>query len=139
MESALVDTGVWFAMFDSRHPYYKEGQEKADLLEILQVVVPWPTMYEALRTRLVRNSYALARLETYLKSPAIVYLDDLPYRDAALQLAFESSLRRRRPLSMIDCLIRLLIEDVNVKVHYLATCNLPDFRDVCIRRGVEII
>ena len=46
---------------------------------------------------------------------------------------------RKRPLSMVDCLIRLMIEDVNVKLHYLATFNHRDFLDVCAARRIEII
>ena len=32
-----------------------------------------------------------------------------------------------------------MVEDVNVDVSYLATFNVNDFRDVCEKRGVEII
>ena len=139
MDSAIVDTGVWFALFDARDERYKEGQAKAELFEMLQIVIPWPTMYETLRTRLVKNPFALGQLERFLKSPAVVYLDDEPYREEAFKLSFESSLRRRRPLSMVDCLLRLLIDDVNVSVQYLATFNHRDFIDVCIKRKVETI
>ena len=87
----------------------------------------------------MKNSMALKRFETFLKSPAAIYLDDEPYRDAAFELSFESSLRRKRPLSMVDCVIRLMIDDVNVKLHYLATFNHQDFLDVCAARRIEII
>jgi predicted nucleic acid-binding protein len=106
MNSVIVDTGVWLAMFDAHDERYLAGQAKAELLELLQVVVPWPTMYETLRTRFVKNTFALKQFETFLKSPAVIYLDDQPYRDAAFQLSLESSLRRKRPLSMVDCLLR---------------------------------
>jgi predicted nucleic acid-binding protein len=139
MDFAIVDTGVWFAIFDSQDERYKEGQKKAELLEVLQVVIPWPTLYETLRTKLVKNAKALRQFETFLKSTTVIYLDDQPYRDEAFQLSFESSLREKRPLSMVDCLIRLLLDDVNVNIQYLATFNNRDFIDVCARRGIEII
>ena len=40
---------------------------------------------------------------------------------------------------MVDCLIRLLIEDVNTRVNYLATFNERDFIDVCVRHRVEFL
>lgn len=138
MEYLLADTGFWYAIFDPRDPYYAETMEKTDLLEIAQIVLPWPTLYETLRTRFVRNRLALRKFELFLKKSTISFLDDAPYRAAAFEHAFEYSLRKERPLSMVDSLIRLIIEDVNVKIHYLATFNKPDFIDVCNRYQVEI-
>lgn len=139
MEYALADTGLWYAMFDRHDPHHGEATEKADVLDLFQIVLPWPTLYETLRTKFVRNSLALGQFERFLKRPNVTYLDDAAFRDAALEMAFESSLRRRRPLSMVDCLIRLLLEDVNTRVSYLVTLNERDFADVCRRKGVEII
>ncbi len=136
-----MDTGFWFAMFDPRDQYYSEIQEKADLLETARILLPWPTLYETLRTKFVKNGKALNRFELFLKRPNIGYLDDIPYREAALELSFDASLRKEpsRPLSMVDCLIRLIIEDANIKVDYLATFNESDFIDVCDKYRVEIL
>jgi|SRR5580698_8347964 predicted nucleic acid-binding protein len=105
MPYALADTGLWYAMFDPRDQYHAQARGKAEILNTLRIVLPWPTLYETLRTRLVRNAAALARFERFLKTPDVIYLDDSAFRQAALELALESSLRQRRPLSMVDCLI----------------------------------
>jgi len=139
LEYALADTGLWYAMFDRHDPHHGEAKDKADVLDLFQIVLPWPTLYETLRTKFVRNSLALGQFERFLKSPNVTYLDDAAFRDAAFEMAFESSLRRGRPLSMVDCLIRLLLEDVNTRVSYLVTLNERDFADVCRRKGVGII
>jgi predicted nucleic acid-binding protein len=139
MQYVLADTGVWYAMFDQRDPYHQHALQKAAKFDALRVVMPWPVMYETLRTRLVRNYIALVRLDKFLRGPNIVYLDDAPLRETAMELAFESSLQRKRPLSMVDCLIRLLLEDINTRISYLATFNVGDFSDVCRIKGVEII
>lgn len=139
MDFALVDTGFWIAAFDSRDDYHAEAQEKIELLDLFQLVLPWPTVYETLRTRLVRNPFALQRFESFLKSPRITFLDDTPYRDHALEVSLESSLRGKRPLSMVDCMIRLAIEDDSTKIDYLATFNRGDFIDICSRYSVEIL
>jgi predicted nucleic acid-binding protein len=136
---ALVDTGLWYAMFDRRDAYHDEAKDKAEILNAFHIVLPWPTLYETLRTRFVRNAAALDQFERFLKRPNVNYLDDSPFRTAAVELSLESSLRQRRPLSMVDCLIRLIIEDVNTRISYLATLNLKDFEDVCRINRVEII
>ena len=139
MEYALIDTGVWYGMFDNRDQRYKAANEKAEYFEFFKLVLPWPTVYETLRTRFVRNETALQQFEKFLKTPNIIYLDDAKYRDDAFDLSLESSLRRRRPLSMVDCLLRLIIDDPNVKIDYMLTFNPGDFVDACIRNRVEIL
>jgi hypothetical protein len=125
-------------MFDNRDPYWGQTTGKEELIELFAVVIPWPIMYETLRTRMARNRRSMQGLEVYLKRPHLNFLDDSPYREGALDQSLSFSLRGFRPLSMVDCLIRLILEDVNVMVHYLATFNDRDFRDVCQKRRIEI-
>jgi predicted nucleic acid-binding protein len=139
MQYALADTGFWYAVFDQRDQYHNDAKDKVDVLGLFHIVLPWPTLYETLRTRLVRNAVALQQFERFLKTPNISFLDDSSLRQTAFELSFESSLRRRRPLSMVDCLVRLLLEDVNTRVKYLATFNHQDFADVCRKNKIEII
>ena len=110
-----------------------------EYLEISYLVLPWPTLYETLRTRLSRNRKALQQFELYLKRPNITFLDDEPYREKAIDLCFSSSLHVNRPLSMVDCLIRLILEDINIKINYLATFNINDFIDICLKRRITIL
>lgn len=139
MRYALVDTGMWYALFDKHDSYHDDAKRKAEILNALGIALPWPTLYETLRTKFVRNATALDQFERFLKRPNVNYLDDSPYRSAAVELSLDSSLRQRRPLSMVDCLIRLVLEDVNARISYLATLNLRDFVDVCRINRVEII
>lgn len=139
MRYALVDTGLWYAMFDPRGQYHNEAKTKVEILNASRIVLPWPTLYETLRTKFVRNAVSLDQFERFLKRPHVNYLDDSAFRNAAVDLSFESSLRRQRPLSMVDCLIRLLLEHANTRIDYLATLNRRDFEDVCPAKSVEII
>ena len=56
-----------------------------------------------------------------------------------MELAFSSALTGRRPLSMTDCLIRLIMDERNVKIDLLATFNVKDFVDVCRKQRIELI
>ena len=139
MDSVVVDTGVWYALCDSRDSNNKKAEGKAELMSILNVVVPWPTVYETLRSKFVKNAMALRQFERLLKSPNVEFLGDEQYRFAAFERSLDSSLRESRPLSMVDCLIRLILDDDNTNIRYLATFNARDFFDVCDRKRVEMI
>ena len=139
MEFTLVDTGIWIAMFDPRDQHRDRIEEISEYLEICHLVMPWPTLYETLRTRFVRRPQAVQGLEKLLKRPNISFLDDAPYRQNALQLCFSTVTQSYRALSMTDCLIRLILEDVNNKISSLATFNHKDFFDVCSKRQIEMI
>ncbi len=139
MPYVLPDTGVWYALCDSKDSYHLKVQEKAGYLERHHVVLPWPVVYETLCTRFVRNTRALARFLRYLERPRITYLDDSPYARSAFELSLESSLGRSRPLSMVDCAIRLMLDDVNVKIDYFMTFNPGDFADLCQRRRIALV
>jgi predicted nucleic acid-binding protein len=141
MPSVLVDTSVWYAIFDPRDGKLSTDQaiELLSKIRVHSVIIPWPVAYETLRSSFVKNKAALARFELELKSPRVEFIDDSIYREQALALCFESSLRGKRPLSMADCLLRLILEDTNTRITYLATLDLADFSDVCRSRQIEIL
>jgi len=45
----------------------------------------------------------------------------------------------RRPLSLLDSLLRVVISDPNTRIDFLATYNNADFHDVCAARRVELL
>ena len=46
---------------------------------------------------------------------------------------------RARPISLVDMVMRLMLENVNVPVSGLLTFNPKDFHDVCRKRGLEML
>lgn len=54
-------------------------------------------------------------------------------------MTFDNAVRGGRPLSMVDCLMRLMLDDTGLRIDYLATWNNRDFEDVCQRRRIGII
>jgi predicted nucleic acid-binding protein len=137
----LVDTGFWFALFERTDSYHAQAEEKSAYLWPLNIVIAWPVLYETLNTRFVhtRNHLALRQFQTVLKRPGAVLLDDAPYRQNALELAFASSLKRSRALSLTDCVLRLMLDDTDTRIDFLATFNIRDFADVCRKRGVRLL
>lgn len=141
MPNTLVDTGVWLSLVDPRDHIDDRAAVDAidDLIRDHRIVLPWPVGYETLRTRLVRNRLAMEALERRLKSRLVDWVEDRPYREAALEMTFDEAVRGGRPLSMVDCLMRLMLDDVSLGIHYFATWNARDFEDVCQPRRIDIL
>lgn len=141
MATVLVDTGVWYAIFDPRdRPNDREAVSAlACQIQTMTAVIPWPITYETICSRFAKNRLALEGFERLLKSSRVNFLDDAPYRNAALDHSFESSLRSNRPLSLTDCLLRVILDSPDTHIHYLATFNARDFHDVCSRRRVGML
>jgi|SRR6056297_3554643 len=133
----LLDTGFWFALYDPRDTYHKEALEIAELLDIHGLVVPWPTLYETLNTRLVRRRTAVQNFSHLLAGHNVHLLPDDDYRDAALE-AICTPLGPHRSLSLVDVVLRLVLADRNVKIDALITFNPGDFSDVCQRAGIDV-
>lgn len=141
MEYILIDTGVWLALFDRKDQHRKQAEKMSEYFDLFHLILPWPTLYETLRTKIMRRPRLLRDFDFmgFLKRPYITFLDDGRYRESALEMCFESAFRNHRPLSLVDCLIRLILEDRNVKITSLATFNYADFSDVCQKRRIEIL
>ncbi|MBV9757492.1 MAG: hypothetical protein JO047_10595 [Alphaproteobacteria bacterium] len=139
MANLLADTGVWYALYIKTDQHHAKAREQAELFELHHVILPWPVFYEVLRTKMVRNARALRLFEDHLRSMDWTELDDRPYRQAALHLCFDSALAGSRPMSLIDCTIRLILNDRNVAVDLFMTFNARDFHDVCGDRQIQMV
>jgi len=136
---ALVDSGFWIALLDKRDQHYDEAQQKAEMLLDLRYVLPWPILYETLRTRFVRRPLAVGKFKSFLKRPGTTFLEDAKYRAAALSDTLAERPPSGRVFSLVDNVLRMIIADTTVKVDCVFTFNKRDFIDVCSRRGVEIV
>jgi len=74
-----------------------------------------------------------------LSKPNVSLVDDAPYREGALQATFQGARHGKRAISFCDMVIRLSIEDTNLRVKALLTFNARDFVDVCRRKEVELL
>jgi len=137
--TVVVDAGYWYALFDSRDALHTKADAKASHIESLTVVFPWPTLYETLGTRFVKNRLGIDRLARVLKQSNVRFIDDSPYRDAALEATLREARIGKRSISLCDMVIRLMIEDVNIRIDAILTFNEKDFSDVCRSAKVEIL
>lgn len=110
-----------------------------DVLENNQVLVPWPTLYEFVNTRLARRKENLYAFEQFLLKPNIKKVSDEVYKESALQKVFELNVTRRASISLVDEVLRQMILDDNLNIDYLATFNKSDFEYPCQLAKVLIL
>ena len=133
----VADTCFWFALFNPSDDYHDAASVIEDELSIHQLVVPWPTLYEALNTRMLRRRHEISRFKAIVERPSTVLIEDNPYRDSSLRFVLD--MKRYHTYSLVDHVIRSMIEDRSVKIDALITFNAKDFYDVCTPRGVELL
>lgn len=138
-ERVLIDTGFWIALYNPRDEYHSDAQELLEIIEDTNIVLPWPTLYETINTRLSKNTNGINQFEEILKKPNTVLLEDNEYKDRALEYALKNSTSAVRPISLVDSIIREIISDINININYLVTYNKGDFVDLCSKRRIEIL
>ena len=135
----LVDTGFWYAVFNKTDCYNELAEsllEKYFDKPAYEILVPFPTMYELLRTKFVKNKVALREIKEMFHSCKITRCDDDAYRSCALELTLNEP---RRNISMVDNIIRLMLDDKSIAPKGLITFNVADFQDVCQKNHIEIL
>jgi predicted nucleic acid-binding protein len=137
-KNLLPDTGFWYALYDARDDHHEDAQILADLLEVYNLVLPWPCLYETLNTRFVKRREWVAKFSKLANQSSTVQLSDETYRYDALQRVFRSP-TPWLSLSLVDVVIRLALLDPAAKIDAMITFNPTDFYDVCQPRRIELI
>lgn len=139
MNNLLIDTCFWFALFNATDSDHKNAIKLMDYLEIGNILIPYPTLYETVNTKFCENKNWVNEFEKTLENRNINLIDDVEYKENALSITFDSAIKKNRPLSLVDTIIRLMLEDINLKVDYLISFNIADFSDICKKRNIEIL
>lgn len=137
----FADTGFWIALYDSTDQYHPVATGIMDQLALGTFLFPWPLYYELLRTRFVRRAGWVESFRTVIRQQRIKITDDIAYRDRALYQTMEGTnigKHGRRNISLVDMVIRLVLEDPQQRIGELVTFNVADFADVCAKRGIPI-
>jgi predicted nucleic acid-binding protein len=136
-KTVIIDTGFWYAFYNARDQYHQEAEKKADLLTTSTILIPWPCLYETFNSRFAKNTLVVSHFEKLLRQVHVVRLSDEPYREAALEIAIASV--GIRSFALADVVIRLILDDINVRKHGLVTFNQRDFDDLCRKHRIEML
>ncbi len=137
MKRLIVDTGIWYAFLDKKDSKHAYVEEIGDIMENHQLLVPYPSLYETINTRLMRNQYKQAdNLFLYLNNQdKVVLVPDDAYREKALE-AVQNKLKTNKAYSLVDMIIRLMMEDDTLGPRAVMTFNVSDFAGV---NSIEVI
>lgn len=136
-KTVLTDSGFWYALYDARDPYHAQAEQREGLLQSSTLLLPWPCLYETFNTRFAKNKIAVGRFAVLIRQPHVVLLPDEPYREAALEATIASAISRG--VALVDMVIRLILDDINVRKHGLLTFNQRDFSDLCRKHRIEML
>jgi len=136
VKDIITDTGFWLALCDERNEHHHKSIDTFGKIGLFNVLVPWPVMYEVLRTKFVKNRLTVKRFDEALRALKVSFLDDTPYREKALEETVELSSAGKRVMSLADVVIRYILYDI--KVDYLITYNEGDFVDICRKKLIPI-
>lgn len=136
--NVLLDSGFWIALLDPNdEPQKVEDAERiAKQIEGERLIVPYPTLYEFVSSRLSRRE-AVYQFESLISQPNVEPLPDTKYRQRALENFFINNRRLRNDLSLVDEVIKLIIRDKNIKIDFIATFDLA-LRDEALSLGIRM-
>ena len=139
MYNVIVDSGFWYALYEERDEHHNKALELVEYLDMAMIIIPFPSLYELMNTRFTKRVEYMESFNKFLEGDSVVLVDDSSYRDIALDLTIDSSINLKKPYSLVDMIIRLMLSDVNMNIHYLLTFNKSDFIDICLYRNIEIL
>ncbi len=143
MKTICIDAGFLIALYDERDCHYNQAQVYSrQYLDVTQniLLAPWPILYEAISTRMVKNKKRMDTLKRDWKAlkrhGRIELLDDSPFREKAIAECYEEvnrGLNHYRGLSLADRVIRYMLSETNIRIDLFITFNHGDFSDICKR------
>ncbi len=137
MKRLIIDTCIWYALLDKTDSQFKYADIIKSILDIHQLIIPFPSLYETINTKFIKNEYGQAtQLFAYLNnSLKVILVPDDNYRDKALDIV-QSNINKGKHYSLVDTIIRLMMEDTSLGEIAVVTFNVGDFYGV---NNTEII
>lgn len=131
MYNIVCDTCFWFGLLSPRDDYHLSALKiYEELLKNpqLRFIIPFPSLYETLNTAFCSNKTAMERFNEIVRDKAEYVYDD-SYREEAFEQAMSQENISGRHFSLVDIIIRMIIEDNNVRKDAIITSNIRDFYD----------
>lgn len=135
----LIDTGFWYAFYDESDEHHEKAIKLMPYLDRHIILIPYPSLYETINTRFSKRKNWMSSFRTLMNSPTCVLVHDEKYKEDTLIMTFSTSLEKRRPISLVDMVMRQMLDDVNLKTDAIVTFNPEDFYDVCLKKNKIII
>jgi predicted nucleic acid-binding protein len=135
----MIDTGFWIALYEERDTHHAKASEQSEYLTRNKILIPFPSLYETVNTRFAKRADRMADFGRIIQRHDTALISDEEYKDDALRLTMDYSIKQRKPYSLVDMIIRLMLFDNRMNIKYLLTFNKEDFLDVCINRNITVL
>lgn len=137
----LIDAGYWIGLADERDQHHQDAVELFQHLQRNKVLLAWPVTYEILRTKHAKHTKHVRYLETIKKALAtleVIFVDDAPYREECLVACLDQR-PGGRGFSLVDMVLRAIIDGRHQEIGHVVTFNPRDFYDICGPRQIGIL
>lgn len=126
MSNILTDTGFWRALVDVKDQHHTEAIMQMDIITANKhtLLIPWPIMYETLKTKFVKNAIHLLRFKNALEQLKTEFIDDSKWRKSCMEVIFDNHYNNA---SLVDLILVAMIEDKSIHIDFLITYNERDF------------
>ena len=142
MSDICVDTSFLIGLYDETDDYHNQASDyffRYFPRGGNRLIIPWPIVYEAVSTKMVKNKKGMLLLERDWKllfaQQQLHLLSDLPFRDGVVDECFDELKKpplHYRKLSAADRVIRRILSDLNIRISVFLTFDPKDFVDVCM-------
>lgn len=135
----LPDTGFWISLYSTSEKNHGRAREYLDKIRWSTILLPWPILYEVLRTKFVRDPRFVQGFRNHLEELPVSRIDDTRYREAGLRETYRWCIESERRLSLVDCVVRAMVQDRELRIDYLVTFDPGHFADVCRERRITLL
>ncbi len=74
-----------------------------------------------------------------INNPKCTLIPDDSYKEMTLKLSMDLAIEKGRAISMVDMIIRQMLDDINLRSDALITFDPEDFADICRKRNKVMI
>lgn len=134
----IVDTCFWIALYNpEKHADKNETVDIiSELIENHEIVIPFPSLYEFLNSKFSRKNDAL-HFQKLISRTNYIKLDDKAFKEKALDNFFEKAINEYNDVSLVDEIIKEIIDSSEFKIDYLISFD-EGLNNFALSRGVKI-
>ncbi len=140
-KTVILDSGYWISLFNPNdHLEYQDLITKFEKIKNHhKILIPYPTLYEFLNSKFSRNHRTNKFHKELLKENIYSMIDDENYKEEALDnfLRNNAYQRGKQDISLVDEVIKLMIDDPNLKTDYIITLDKV-LENYARSKGVQI-
>lgn len=141
MKTIILDTGYWIALFSPE----KEKKKQKTVEEVTRLIdennysilIPFPTLYEFLNSKLSRKKDKINIVQELSKSKYKKIYDD-KYRDKALKKFSDQFSYSITDISLVDEVIKEMIEDDKLRTDSIVTFD-EALKNYALSMSLEVI